>query len=234
MGVEEPPIILEAITNLYAARKVSPHEVCIHGIKREVRFSALHPENNEAAWEAMPRLLKDRFVPVKNMLFTSLGNVGMLLHCAPMLFNLGRVESETTSFRYYNEGITPSVARYIEKINREVLELADRLNVAIDPVDEWMRKTYGLSGQTLYECVQTNEVYRNITAPNTVKTRYLLEDVPCGLVPIESLGHSLGLPMHHTGIIIDLAGAILEDDFRAMGRTLEKMGITPNDLENYR
>lgn len=234
MGVEKPPIILEAITNLYAARKILPHEVRIHGIKQEVRFSALHPENLMKAREALPTLLKDRFIPVENMLFTSLGNVGMLLHCAPMLFNMGRVESETTSFRYYNEGITPSVAKYIEKINQEVLTLADRLQVPIDPVDEWMRKTYGLSGETLYECVQSNEVYRNIIAPKTIETRYLLEDVPCGLVPIESLGHHLGLSMHHTGIIIDLAGAVLERDFRSSGRTLDKLGVAVNTLQNYR
>lgn len=234
MGVEHPPVILEAITNLYATRKVNQHEVQVHGIKQEVRFSALHPENLEKAQRDLPTLLKERFVPVDNMLFTSLGNVGMLLHCAPMLFNLGRVESETTSFRYYNEGITPSVARYIEKINGEVLDLAARLRVPIDPVDEWMRKTYGLSGHTLYECVQSNEVYRNILAPKTVETRYLLEDVPCGLVPIESLGHHMGLEMHHTGIIIDLASAILEQDFRESGRTLEKMGVSASDLQNYR
>ena len=234
MGVEKPPIILEAITNLYATRKVNQQEVQVHGIKQEVRFSALHPENMEMARASLPQLLKERFVPVENMLFTSLGNVGMLLHCAPMLFNLGRVESETTSFRYYNEGITPSVAKYIEKINEEVLDLAKRLEIPIDPVDEWMRKTYGLSGDTLYECVQSNEVYRNILAPKTVETRYLLEDVPCGLVPIESLGHHLGLDMHHTGIIIDLAGAVLEQDFRQSGRTLDKMGLSASDLQNYR
>lgn len=234
MGVEEPPIILEAITNLYATRKVNQQEVQVHGVKQEVRFSALHPKNLEKARMALPRLLKERFVPVENMLFTSLGNVGMLLHCAPMLFNLGRVESETTSFRYYNEGITPSVAKYIEKINEEVLDLAKRLEIPIDPVDEWMRKTYGLSGYTLYECVQSNEVYRNILAPKTIETRYLLEDVPCGLVPIESLGHHLGLDMHHTGIIIDLASAVLDCDFRQSGRTLDKMGVSASDLQNYR
>ena len=234
MGVTEPPIILEAITNLYAARKVKENEVQIHGIKQEVRFSALHPEDLAEAKAALPGLLSEIFVPVENMLFTSLGNVGMLLHCAPMLFNLGRVESETASFRYYNEGITPSVAAYIEKMNKEVLDLAEQLRISIDPVDEWMRKTYGLSGKNIYECVQSNEVYRNILAPKTLKTRYLLEDVPCGLVPIESLGHQFGLPMTHIGLIIDLAGAVLDQDFRATGRTLEKFGISVKDLEIYR
>lgn len=234
MGVEDPPIILEAITNLYATRKVSQLEVQVHGIKQEVRFSALHPENLGKAQADLPKLIKERFVPVENMLYTSLGNVGMLLHCAPMLFNVGRVESETTSFRYYNEGITPSVAKYIEKMNEEVLDLANRLEILIDPVDEWMRKTYGLSGETLYECVQSNEVYRNILAPKTIETRYLMEDVPCGLVPIENLGHHLGLEMHHTGLVIDVAGAVLDRDFRQSGRTLDKMGLTASDLQNYR
>ncbi len=234
MGVAKAPTLLEAITNLYAARKVTEKEVHIHGIKREVRFSTLHPENLMAARAALPDLLAEAFIPVKNMLFTSLGNVGMLLHCAPMIFNLGRVESETSSFRYYNEGITPSVAKFIEKMNKEVMDLAVRLRISIDPVDEWMRKTYGLSGETLYECVQSNEVYRNIIAPKTIKTRYLLEDVPCGLVPIENLGHQFGLPMTHIGLIIDLAGAVLDQDFRMSGRTLEKFGMTVKELENYR
>ncbi|NLN40986.1 MAG: NADP transhydrogenase subunit alpha, partial [Clostridiales bacterium] len=72
----------------------------------------------------------------------------------------------------------------------------------------------------LYECIQNNEAYKTIDAPNTLEHRYIFEDIPHGLVALESVGKKLGLDMKNTSLIIDLASSLMEVDFRRIGRNL--------------
>jgi hypothetical protein len=64
--------------------------------------------------------------------------------------------------------------------------------------------------------------------PYTLDTRHLKEDVPYGLVTYSSLGRMLGVPTPVTDAIITMAEVLLSKDFRAMGRTVEAMGIDPS------
>ena len=47
--------------------------------------------------------------------------------------------------------------------------------------------------------------------------------MPFGLVPLEAVGKALGLEMRYTTLVIDLANALLEEDFRATGRNLKSL-----------
>jgi opine dehydrogenase len=44
------------------------------------------------------------------------------------------------------------------------------------------------------------------------------------------MGKDLGLPMRYTGLVIDLANALLGENFRETGRTAEKLHIDYKDL----
>lgn len=94
-----------------------------------------------------------------------------------------------------------------------------------------MIRTYHVTGSNLYECIQNNEAYKTIDAPGSLKHRYIFEDVPCGLVPLESIGLKLGLNMGYTTLIIDLASKLLNFDFRTTGRNLEYLDITSENNE---
>ena len=60
--------------------------------------------------------------------------------------------------------------------------------------------------------------------PLTVNSRYITEDVPQGLVLMESLGSVLGIPVPICTSLIELANAALDTDFRKEGRTLHRLG----------
>ena len=69
-----------------------------------------------------------------------------------------------------------------------------------------------------YECIRNNAAYQEIDAPPTLHTRYLFEDVPNGLVPVEAMGRELGVSTPLITMIIDLACAVMETDYRRSGR----------------
>lgn len=53
----------------------------------------------------------------------------------------------------------------------------------------------------------------------TINCRYIFEDVPNGLVPVEKMGRELGVTTPNISLVIDLANAVMETDFRKTGRS---------------
>lgn len=60
--------------------------------------------------------------------------------------------------------------------------------------------------------------------PVTVNSRYVTEDVPQGLVMLESLGKALDIKTPVATALIEIANAALGQDFRKNGRTPERLG----------
>lgn len=227
-------IVAETQTIVYTCRKIAEDSVIILGLKKNVLISAVNCRNNELIINALPACLKPYVIPAKSIIQTSIGNVGMILHCTPVLFNIGWIESHKTMFKYYYEGITPSIAGFLEDLDSERVEVSKLLGKRVETTTEWLRRSYGVSGNNLYECIQNNESYKTIDAPTSLQHRYILEDIPCGLVPLEAIGKLVGLPMKLTGLIIDLASEIVKVNFRKEGRNLKRLGLEGKNVGEIR
>lgn len=217
-GMHNSPTIAETQTTIYTCRRTGPDSVDIISLKSGVLISTLDPQENDTVVAALPSCLQQRLIPAKSMIETSIGNVGMILHCAPLLLNTGWTESETSVYKYYYDGITPSVGRFIEKIDEERVMVSEALGTRVESTVEWLKRIYHVQGQSILECIRNNEAYRAIDAPRSLRHRYVLEDVPCGLVPLEFIGREMGFAMKYTGLTIDLASSLLDTDFRKIGR----------------
>lgn len=215
------PLVAETQTIIYTCRKTGQESVNIIAIKQGVLISAVDPDQNHTLIGLLPECIRKHFSPASSIIETSIGNVGMILHCAPLLLNSGWTESSTNSYKYYYDGISPSIGMLIERIDAERVAVGERLGIRVETTAEWLRRTYNVRGDSLFECVQNNAAYKTIDAPTSLQHRYILEDVPYGLVPLEALGLALGLSMKHTTLIVDLANALLAQDFRQTGRRLD-------------
>lgn len=219
-------IIGESQTIIYTCRKTDVDAVNIIAFKEDVLISSLDKEsNNKKIIDYLPECIQKYFYPADSIIQTSIGNVGMILHCTPLLLNTGWTECEDKTYKYYYDGITPSVSAFIENIDRERIAVSMALGYKVESTQDWLVRTYHVVGKNLYECIQNNEAYKTINAPSSLKHRYIYEDIPCGLVPLEAIGIQLGLDMSYTTLIIDLASKLLNEDFRKTGRNLESLGI---------
>jgi opine dehydrogenase len=90
---------------------------------------------------------------------------------------------------------------------------------------EWLRIAYNVQGENIYEAIQNQSGYYEITAPKTLKHRYIFEDVPMSLVPIASLAQRYGVSVRGIDSIIRLACFVHKTDYWRRGRTLDKLGI---------
>ncbi len=217
-GVKEMPQIAETQTIVYTCRKSGKNSTSILALKNDVKIAALRGSDIQRILSLMPDCLEPYFTPVESVALTSLSNIGMVLHCAPVMMNVGWIECETVEFKYYYDGISRSVARLLEKIDAERQAVAMAGGYEVESLRQWLERTYLVEGNDLFECIQNNEAYREIDAPPTLNSRYIFEDVPNGLVPVEAMGQEFGVSTPNITMIIDLACSVMETDYRATGR----------------
>ncbi len=226
-GVRHLPHIAETQTIVYTCRRIGANSVSIHALKRDVEIASLRKNDMSIIMKAIPKCIRGRFLPVASIGVTSVGNVGMVLHCAPVLMNIGWIETPDADFKYYYHGISPSIASFLEKIDAERVLVGQAMGVESKSTAEWMNRTYGIQGRNIFDCIQNNNAYREIDAPATIKTRYVLEDIPNGLVPIASIGRELGVSTECIDSIITLGSEVLGEDFWRSGRRIPFDQIKP-------
>ena len=225
MGCKNLPFVAEAQTIVYTCRKFKQNLVNIYALKKDVLIAALKKEEESRIKSGIPDVLLPYFKWCDSVLKTSLGNIGMILHCAPVLLNTGWIESSKWEFKYYYDGISPSIARLLNKMDVERIQVGDKLGIKLESLVEWLKRTYQIEGEDLYSCLQNNVYYHDIDAPLSLHHRYLDEDIPCGLVPLEHIGRELGVDMSVVTLIIDLGNVLCGKDYRACGRRISKEEI---------
>jgi len=222
--IKNKPIIGEAQTLIYACRKISSTKVVIFGVKKSLSVASFPAKNIERLIKVL-NIAYPQFIPAVNVLETSLNNIGAIFHPVPTILNSGRIESGE-KFDYYHEGITPVVATVLENIDRERLEVAKTLKVKVQSAIDFLKKSYGVEADSLYQAIQNNIAYEGVKAPTKINIRYLTEDIPMSLVPIASIGFQLGVPTPNIDSIIKIGSTMLNTDFRKLGRTVDKLGLS--------
>ena len=216
--------VAEAETFIYASRSDGPAQARIFRVKEAVPLAAL-PANRtryvlDHIHEAYPQ-----FIDGINVLQTGLNNMGAIFHPALSILNSGWIESTHGDYQFYIDGVTASVARVLETLDRERVTVASSVGIRARTALEWLKLAYNTSGEDLYEAIHNQPGYYGIKAPATLNHRYIFEDVPMSLVPIASLGQRYGVSVRGIDAIIRLACIIHRTDYWRRGRTVDKLGI---------
>ena len=217
--------VSEAETFIYASRSDGPAQARIFRTKEAVPLAALPairtPMVLDMIHEAYPQ-----FINGGNVLQTGLNNMGSIFHPALTLLNAGWIESTHGDYQFYIDGVSPSVARVLEVLDRERVTVGSSLGLKTRDAMEWLKLAYNTTGADLYEAIHNQEGYYGIKAPATLHHRYIFEDVPMSLVPMASLGNRFGVGVRAMDAIISLGNIVHHTDFWRRGRTVEKLGIS--------
>lgn len=223
-GCQADVTLAEAETFIYASRSDGPAQARIFRIKEAVPLAALPATRTQQVLDCLQEVYP-QFIDGVNVLHTGLNNMGAIFHPALTLLNAGRIESTNGDYQFYIEGVTPSVARVLEALDRERVTVASSLGIRARTAMEWLQMAYNTSGENLYEAIHNQPGYYGIKAPSTLSHRYIFEDVPMSLVPIASLGERYGVSVRGIGAIVRLACIVHRTDYWRRGRTVDKLGI---------
>ncbi|TXT59257.1 MAG: NAD/NADP octopine/nopaline dehydrogenase [Promethearchaeota archaeon] len=217
--------IAETQTLLFTSRELKKNKVRIFRIKDRVNFSSFHENKNILIHKKLKRFFP-QLKPVNNYFQLTLNNIGMLLHPTISLFNTGAIETKI-DFKFYNEGASIRVCKIMEKIQNEINQIFLKLGLSRINFCRWAEQVYGVFGKTIYDTLRKIEIYQKINSPKKLKTRYLTEDVPTGLVPIASLGKFLKVNTPTIDSIVHLSSILCGIDFWKKGRTVKNLELAP-------
>jgi opine dehydrogenase len=223
-------VIASAETFLFASRSTGPAEAHIFRRKNSVPLAALPATRTREVLDILKNVYP-QFTPAPNVLYTSLNNMGAVFHPALTLLNAGWIEHTQGEFQFYIEGVTPSIARVLERVDRERVTVATAMGVRAQSAIEWLVRAYSAHGDNIYDAIHANPGYEGIHAPSSIYHRYIFEDVPYSLVPIAAFGLRFGVDVQGIETLINLACMIHGTDYRHRGRDLKRMGLQGLSIE---
>ncbi len=170
--------------------------------------------------------------PADNVLQTSLQNANPIIHPAVTLTNAARIEMTGGDFLFYEEGVSDSVGRLIEAMDKERIAIGKALGITILPDPEMgMRQGYMLEAN-YGSGYRKAPGFLGIGAQPRLDHRYLNEDVGYGLVFMSKLGEQIGVATPAMNAVIDVASIVMARDYRAEAlRTPESLGIANRSAE---
>ncbi|MGI6690004.1 MAG: NAD/NADP octopine/nopaline dehydrogenase family protein [Christensenellales bacterium] len=219
-----PFAVVEATSTPVDCRIIQPGSVAI--LYRNVRNPiAVFPR--KCAKNVMNKLeaIEYNFVLKSSVVEIALHNPNLIVHTAGGILSIPRVEKTGGEYYMYREVFTPSVWRVVEALDNEKMNLLGALGYERIPYVEACRERNSVD-----QTVDAKEVFfeyantSNLKAPTSVYDRFITEDVPQGLVLLESFSKHLNLPTPVCTSLIEIASHALDIEFRDTGRSVEQLG----------
>lgn len=235
-NVNVKPTLVELECMIYSGFKENSNTVWASGFKEDLKAGVFPSKDTDKALKVL-KCVYPKLGAAKNVLETGLSNVNTVLHAPILVLNAGWTEKKLGKFLFYWDGCTPSVGKVVEAVDEERLEIGRALDLDLVSTKEVLLKWYGhqgLKGETLGEVLATNPAYEWDEAPKSLKHRFLLEDIPYGMVPMESLGKLVGVPTPISTSIINLACRLTGLDLRENARDLKTLKLTDVDIEDIK
>lgn len=223
--VKKDLTIIEAESSPIDCRITEPGHVQIL-FKNVLNPYGVYPKKNQEKAEAILKELGYPFMMTKNVAEAALHNPNLIVHTIGAIFSIPRIEYTGGDYWMYKEVFTPHVWNVVEALDNEKMNILEKLGCERLPYVEACKLRNSLNKNE-----NALDVFRNYAnngspyGPNVPDSRYITEDVPEGLVMLESLGKVLDIETPTTTGLINCASAALKINFREIGRTTEKLGI---------
>ena len=223
--VKKDLTIIEAESSPIDCRITKPGHVQVL-FKNVLNPYGVYPKKNQDKAEVILKELGYPFMITKNVAEAALHNPNLIVHTIGAIFSIPRIEYTGGDYWMYKEVFTPHVWNVVEALDNEKMNILEKLGCERLPYVEACKLRNSLNKNE-----NALDVFRDYAnngspyGPNVPDSRYITEDVPEGLVMLESLGKVLDIETPTTTGLINCASAALKINFRECGRTVEKLGI---------
>ena len=223
---DESVRIAETSTLHYAVRLTEPGKIRVFlKLKAGNLLAALPGEHTGAILELIADVYPS-MEPADSVMQTSLQNANPIIHPSVTLSNAARIEMTGGDFLFYEEGVSDSVGRLIEALDKERIAIGNKLGITVLPDPEMgMRQGYMLEAN-YGSGYRKAPGFLGIAAQAQLDHRYLSEDVGYGLVFLSALGRQVGVETPGIDAVINVASIVMARDYRAEAlRTPDSLGI---------
>ncbi len=166
----------------------------------------------------------------ENVLATSMNNLNPIVHPVGCVLNAGWIDTLGKDFYFYRHGTTLSVARAVRAVYEEVKRVAEAIGVKML---EYPEETFSFKSTIMSHYFKApldkEAVVARISGPSSMEARYVIEDIPYGLVPVGLLARQFGIATPIIDAVVEIASIINQTDYWEKGRSLHALGIAGLD-----
>ena len=224
------PTIIAWGTTVVTGRQRGQTEVAVNTVRKKVDIATVPHARSAQGLELCEKLFGDRFVDRGSLMAIAVSNLNPQNHMGIALCNMTRMEQGETWSQGQN--VTPKVGRLLEELDQERLAIAGALGLEVRTIFQHFNLSFHIPVATISEMNQQMHAAGNGgQGPTTAESRYVLEDVPFGLVSTAKIGRLAGKPaaLHEAGIRI--FSALYGRDFVADNDLLASLGVDQMSLE---
>lgn len=173
--------------------------------------------------------LDEKLVYLDCVIEAALHNPNMIVHTLGSILSIPRIEIAKEDFCLYHEAYSRNNThtwQALESLDLEKMNVLESLGFEkLSYVDACKyRNSLNDKEDSKEVFLRYAEMETRAKGPAKINSRYITEDVPQGLVMLESVAYSQKIKCPVTTGLIELSSAALGKDLRLEGRTLQKLG----------
>jgi len=170
--------------------------------------------------------LRYPYTLTENVIEAALHNPNLIVHTIGAIFSIPRIEYTNGQYWMYKEVFTPTVWNIVKSLDGEKMNVLERFGCKRLPYAEACKLRNSEDKKVNAKAAFFHYAkHSSPKGPHKPDSRYITEDVPEGLVMLESLGQLLKIHTPTCTGLINVASAALETDFRKDGRTVQRLGL---------
>ena len=217
-------IVVEGESSPIDCRLVEPGHVKV--LFKNIRNPiGIYPAKKKDQVFKLMNELAYNFTLLDSVVEAALHNPNLIVHTIGAIMSIPRIEYSQGNYSMYKEVFTPTIMNLVKELDREKIQILKALKLKelnyVDACKFRNSKDLSLDSHEVFFDYAENS---SPEGPFIAANRYITEDVPEGLVLMESLGKILGIETPVASALIDIAGACLQRDFRQIGRTIDRLG----------
>lgn len=219
--------VIEAESSPIDCRIIAPGRVEVFFRNVVNPVSVFPSKNKEKALELLEQL-ELPFEGLRSVAEAALHNPNLIVHTVGAILSVPRIEyvnKHGGTYSMYREVFTDSVWNLVLALDNEKMDVLEKLGCERLAYVDACKHRNSLDINSDATAVFFD--YASNSAPDgpmISNSRYVTEDVPQGLVLLESLGAITSTPTPVCTGLINCASALLNTDFRLNGRTVERLG----------
>ena len=217
--------VVEAQSSFIDCRISEPGTVTV-SFRNKRNPIGIYPASHSQASKKKLEQLGYSFTYLSSVIEAALHNPNLIVHTIGGIMSIPRVEKMNGNYFMYREVFTPSVWRILEALDKEKMDVMEMLG--FERISYLEACKFRNSTDDSLDAKDVFFSYANmpnpLQGPLEVDSRFISEDVPQGLVLLESLGLENKVPTPICTSLIEVASAALERDLRVEGRTIKRLG----------
>lgn len=216
--------IVEAQSSPIDCRIVEPGKVKV--LFKNVRNPvAIFTDKDDKDIQEKLDTLEYNFVYLNSIIEAALHNPNLIVHTIGGIMSIPRIEYSHGDYWMYKEVFTPHVWNMVESLDEEKMNVLQAIGAEqMSYVEACKYRNAEDLTVDAKEAFLTYAANSSPEGPFVADSRFITEDVPEGLVLLESLGQMLNIETPTCTGFINIASASLKIDFRKKARTVESLG----------